>query len=97
MVAIDDDLAVGDVGDAEDMRLSIVPVLVAHALELHADLDVRGKAVLRFHANEFGVVVAEGVRHPAVADALRGTVRVPAAPPGCDATASATGRRSKLS
>ena len=47
MVAVEHDLAVGDVGDGEDDAAPWLVALVRVRLELHADRDVRRQAVGR--------------------------------------------------
>ena len=58
MVSVDHDSSVSDVGDREHAALFVVADLF---LELHADLDVVGKAILRFYPDELRVVLAEGI------------------------------------
>ncbi len=60
VVAVEHDLAVGDVGDGEDAAAAVL-VGAGVRLELHPDLDFGGKAVGGLDLDEFGVVVAEGV------------------------------------
>jgi len=58
MVAIDHDLAFGNVGNAvDDFFLAVF----AHALEGHADFDVVREELCIFHQHQFFVVVTESV------------------------------------
>jgi hypothetical protein len=58
VISVDHDFVVGYVSDRIDTALGRV---VGTALELHADLDVSGKQIPRFHAHEIGLVLAECV------------------------------------
>jgi len=53
VIAVDHDLAVGDIGHAEDAGRAFV--VVDCFLELHPDLDVVGEPVRGFDPNEFRV------------------------------------------
>jgi hypothetical protein len=59
MIAVDDDLALGDVGDRVDDAVLIVAIPLP--FELHSHLDLRRKAVLRLDANQVRFVVAKAV------------------------------------
>src|SRR5690554_5321688 len=58
MVAVDDDLVIGNVGDAED---HVFFAFIPYPLKSHADFDVLGEDVLLFHQHELFVVIAESV------------------------------------
>jgi hypothetical protein len=53
MVAVEDDLVVGDVGDGEDHRF-VVASPVGHAFELHADFQRLRQAVARLDLHQRG-------------------------------------------
>lgn len=57
VIAVDDDLAAGDVGHREHSRRFFI---LAGLLELHPDLDLGWKPIGRLDADEFRIVFAEG-------------------------------------
>ncbi len=59
VVAVQDDLVVGDVGHGEDGRFFVAAL--GHAFELHADFDRLRQALAVFDLHQRGIVVAEGV------------------------------------
>ncbi len=61
VIAVEDDLAVRDVGDREHHAAAVLVVGAGVRLELHADLDLGRQPVGRLELDELGIVVAESV------------------------------------
>jgi hypothetical protein len=60
VIAVEDDLVVGDVGHGEDHRAFVVGA-VGHAFELHAHFQRLRQAVARLHFHQRRIVVAERI------------------------------------
>src|SRR5581483_7065508 len=58
MIAVDDHLVLGHIGDGVDARFAR---LLGAAFELHADLQVGWKELARLHPHQRGFVLAESI------------------------------------